>query len=87
MAELPTTGDLLKQGLITDEDVDAAVEAFLGDPTLRVFIFGNACRLNLGAAVKAHRFAVTALRDPEASSGLKRATVATAIMLAQPQRI
>jgi ABC-type uncharacterized transport system YnjBCD ATPase subunit len=67
--------------------VDAAVDAFMGDPAVTTFIFGDACRLNLAAAVKAHRFAVTALRDPEASSGLKRATVATAIMLARPQRI
>src|SRR3954464_14070930 len=67
MATDPTINDLRKQGLISDADVDAAVDTFMADPALSAFIFGDVCRLNLGAAVKAHRLALDALRDLEAS--------------------
>jgi hypothetical protein len=83
----PTLNDLLKQGLISDADADAAVDTFMADPALRAFIFGDVCRLNLGAAVKARRHALDTLRDPEASPDLRRAAVREAILLARPQKI
>ena len=86
MATDLTINDLRKQGLISDADVDAAVDTFMADPALSAFIFGDVCRLNLGAAVKAGRLALDTLRDPKASSGLKRAAVREAILLAQPQK-
>ena len=87
MAEPPTTADLLKQGLITDDDVDAAVDAFMGDPAVTTFIFRDVCRLDLRAAVKAYLFARNNLRNPEASPGLKRAATRKAILLARPERM
>jgi hypothetical protein len=87
MATGPTINDLLKQGLISDADVDAAVDTFMADPALGTFIFGDVCRLNLGAAVKASRLALDTLRDPEASPDVKRAAVREALLLARPQMI
>ena len=87
MATGPTLNDLLKQGLISDADVDAAVDTFMADPALSAFIFGDVCRLNLGAAVKARRLALDTLRDLEASPDVKRAAVREALLLARPQMI
>jgi hypothetical protein len=82
----PTTGDLLKQGLLTDAEVDAAVETFMADRKATLFVMGSVYQLNPQAAVKAHAFARDNLRNPEASPGLKRAAVRKAILQARPEK-
>ena len=86
MTESPTTGELYKAEAITDDDLDAAVEAYIADPRTTVFVMGDTYQLDLRAAVKAHPFARDNLRNPEASPGLKRAAVRKAILLARPKK-
>ena len=81
-----TTADLLEQGLLTDAEVDAAVETFMSDPKATLFVMGSVYKLNPQAAVKAHAFARDNLRNPEASPGLRRAAVRKAILLARPKK-
>ena len=82
-----TTGDLLAQSLVTEDDLTAAVNAYLTDPsTTRQFPLGAAYTLNLIAAVRVHKYAGRTLNDPDASDSLKRAAVRKAILLAQPEK-
>ena len=86
MAESPTTSALLKAKALSDDDVDAAVEAYIADTRTTVFVVGDTYQVDLRAAMKAHAFARDAFRNPEASPGLKRAAVRRAILLARPEK-
>jgi hypothetical protein len=82
-----TTGDLLAQSLVIEDDLTAAVNAYLTDPsTTRQFPLGAAYTLNLIAAVRVHKYVGRTLDDPDASDSLKRAAVRKAILLAQPEK-
>ena len=84
MAETPTTGELFKAKAILNEDVDAAVDAFMADPTLTAFLMGDGYVLDLAAAVQANPFAKRMLADPAMRDALKRTAVRAAILLARP---
>ena len=43
--------------------MNAAVDAYMGDPTRRLFIFGDLCRLDVKAVASAHPFARNNLRS------------------------
>src|SRR4051812_38501081 len=57
MATGPTIGELVKQGLVSDEDIDTAADAYIGDPGTEVADLGPNYRLNLQAAITASIFA------------------------------
>ncbi|WP_264045469.1 hypothetical protein [Methylobacterium flocculans] len=86
MAENPTTGELYKAKTLTEEDVGAAVDAFIADPTTTLFVFGDGYRLDLAAAVRDHAWASTTVASGDATPHLKRAAVRTAILLARPEK-
>lgn len=86
MADGPTVGELSKAHALADDDITAAVEAFMADPKAAAFDIAGSYSVNLASAVKAHPFARDNLRNPEASPGLKRAAVRKAIMLARPEK-
>ena len=91
----PTVGDLLRQGLITEADVSAAVDEWLAAPGRTRLGVGQSHRLNIGTSLKQNAFLGKTLRrngflgktlrDPEASEGLKRAALRKAILLAHPE--
>src|SRR3954464_11953392 len=64
MAIARTTGELCKAKAIADEDVTAAVDAYMEDPAIARFDFGEGHSLDLAAAVDAHAPAWKALTDP-----------------------
>ena len=84
MAEPQTTGELFKAKEILDEDIAAAVDAFMANPTGATAIpLGEGYELDAIAAVAASKFAREAMVSPDASDHLKRAAVRTAILLAR----
>jgi hypothetical protein len=86
MAIARTTGELCKAKAIADEDVTAAIDAYMEDPAIARFDFGEGHSLDLAAAVVAHAPARKALTDPNACDAFRRAMVRSAILLARPER-
>ena len=86
MAETPTIGDLCKAKTILEDDVEAAVDAFMGDPSLTTFLIGNGYMIDVHDAVSASPFALGILANPAAKPIFKRAAVRTAILLARPSK-
>ncbi|WP_187275221.1 hypothetical protein [Methylobacterium sp. WL120] len=81
MPEL-TTGDLFKAKAITDDEVNAAVDLFMRDPTVSMFRFASGHTLDLAAAVKAHEPARLAVTDPDRTERHRRLMVRNAILFA-----
>ena len=86
MAADPTTGDLFKCGLVTDADVNAAIDAYMADASTGVFPLGDGYTLDLAAAVNGHSFAKNLLARKGASAISRRGVVQTAILLARPEK-
>ncbi|GJD96899.1 hypothetical protein [Methylobacterium iners] len=79
-----TFGELYKANAITEEDLVAAVNAFMTDRTTAEFAIGGEYVLDLAAAVQASPFAMRMLNDPAFKDGSRRSAVRTAILLARP---
>ena len=75
-----TIGELLRQGLISQGDVDAVVAAGVSATPARLLPIGEARTLNLAKFLRAHSFVGKTLRDPDASEGLKRAALRKVIL-------
>ena len=80
----PTTGALIKAGIVTNERVDAAVAAILADLRTGRFAIAEGLHVDLAAIVRRSRHARVLLKDPDATEGLKRGTFRKAILLAHP---
>ncbi|CAO4178734.1 hypothetical protein [Methylorubrum populi] len=83
----PTVGELFKSKAVTDEQVNAAVEAYLADPEAAAYPIADGYSLDLAEAVAGHGWANQVVSNPEASPGLKRAAVRTAILLARTEKV
>jgi hypothetical protein len=86
MTETLTTAALCGLNLISDAEVDAAVEAFLADPMSPPFVFKEGYRLNLAKAVRRHPGADDFVNRREVGTQLKRPFVRAAILQARPTR-
>ncbi|CAO4140615.1 hypothetical protein LPLAFNJD_LOCUS736 [Methylorubrum aminovorans] len=82
----PTVGELFKAKVVTDEQVNAAVEAYLAKPETNAHPIADGYVLDLAAAVAGHAWASEVIASPEASPGLRRAATRTAILLARAQK-
>lgn len=82
----PTTGELFKAKALADDDIVAAVAAYMADPTTSAFLFGDGYTIDLAEAVKAHEWASVTVGNKDATDHLKRAAVRTAILLARPEK-
>jgi hypothetical protein len=80
-----TTGDLHKAKTLTEADVQAAVDAFMADPTTTAFLFGDGYRIDLAEAVSSHEWAKVTLANKDTTDHLRRAAVRSAILLARPE--
>lgn len=78
-----TIGELLRQGLISQGDLDAAVDAAAAAPSTKYVPVGRAYSLNLLNYLRAHAFVGRTLRDPDASLGLKKAALRKVILKAR----
>lgn len=86
MTETLTTAALCALNLISDDEVNAAVDAFMADPMARPFVFKEGYRLNLGKAVRRHPGADDFVNRRDAGPLLKRPFVRAAILQARPAR-
>ena len=77
----PTIGDLFKAKIVTDDEVNAAVDVFMRDPTVSLFRFASEHTLDPAAAVKAHEPARAVVADPDRMEKYRRGMVRTAILL------
>jgi hypothetical protein len=82
----PTVGELFKAKAVTDEQVNAAVDAYHADPATSAHPIADHYSLDLAAAVAGHAWASQVVANPESSPGLKRAAVRTAILLARTEK-
>ena len=84
MADQKTTADLRKAAEITDDEINAAVDAVLAKPETGSYPIGGGYMLDLASAVEAHEPTRTALANPESRPGWRRTMVRTAILMARP---
>jgi hypothetical protein len=84
MVDALTTSELAKAETVAFEQVEAAVSAYLADPTTGRFALGAGYELNLAATVKADRWATTVLRAGGMGEKTRRTAVRNAILLAKP---
>lgn len=86
MADQKTTGEFRKATEITDDAINAAVDAVLAKPKTGSYPIGGGYLLNLAAAIEAHEPSAKALADPEAKPGWRQTMVRTAILMGRPER-
>ncbi|WP_437870834.1 hypothetical protein ACSD7O_13960 [Methylorubrum extorquens] len=82
----PTVGELFKAKAVTDDQVNAAVDAYLAECSTTAHPIADGYSLDLAAAVAGHGWASRVVANPESSPGLKRGAVRTAILLARAQK-
>ncbi|GJE44090.1 hypothetical protein AEGHOMDF_3276 [Methylobacterium soli] len=75
MTSAQTIEALLRQGCLSQQDVDAAVDAAAADPSVGRLNVGAEYALNMIAFLRSQSFVAKTLRDPEASMGLKKAAL------------
>lgn len=85
MIDFQTVGDLCAAHHIGEDEVDAAVAAFLADPLPPIFVFRNGARLNLVKAVRSHQGARAFMAREDVGVALKRPFVRAAILQARPK--
>ncbi|NEU13402.1 hypothetical protein G3T14_14860 [Methylobacterium sp. BTF04] len=86
MTEKLTILALCELNLISDVEVNAAIEAFMADPMALPFVFKEGYRLNLGKAIRRHPGANEFVNRSGAGPLLKRPFVRAAILQARPDR-
>ena len=83
----PTVLELIETGAVKPETVSSLAETYLGTPGLRIYTLGFGLILDVTAAIHAYPLA-QAIKDSSLTSfRAKRSMVATAIMLARPERV
>ncbi|MGU3403366.1 hypothetical protein [Methylobacterium brachiatum] len=80
--EPPTVSELRKAAEVTDQEIDAAVDAVLADLATEAYPLAKGWTLDLVAAIAAHKASQDALLTDRES--YKRNMVRTAILLAHP---
>ncbi|AWN43200.1 hypothetical protein [Methylobacterium durans] len=86
MSDDPTVGDLVKADILTDDDVRAAVDAYMADPSTSLFGLGESYELDLTGALKSNRWVSQVMADVSSTEELRRAAARTAIWLARPEK-
>lgn len=79
-----TIGQLRQDGVVTNAEIAAAVEAYLVNRKMPPFRFESGHVLDVAAAVNAHRQARAVMTEWEATEVYRRTIVRTAVILAKP---
>jgi hypothetical protein len=82
--EIPSVGDLRRKSDVTDEEIDAAADAYVANPKADTFRFASDHQVNVDAAVHAYPRAVEAVAKSDQTRMFKWTMVRTAILLAHP---
>lgn len=83
----PTVGELFKANVVTQDDVNALIDAVLGGRMEEQADLGEGYAFDVAAAVKANAFATAVLRDKTSTKGARRTAVRTAILLARAEKL
>ncbi len=86
MADQKTSADLRKAAEITDDEINAAVDAALPKPDTGSYPIFGGYMLNLDAPIQAHEPARKVLADEATRPGFRRTMALTAILLARPEK-
>jgi hypothetical protein len=86
MAEQLTIGELLRANVFCEDDVQAAVDAYLADPTTRWLRLRGSYALDVAEAVGSNIAARETLRRPRPIEPVKRRVVRSAILRARPEK-
>jgi hypothetical protein len=79
MADAPKVQDLIQKKQVTEDDVQAAVQAYLaGEPVVML----GAYKVDLAAAIEAHEASKRAVADETTTEGFRKTMVRTALVLA-----
>ncbi len=76
-----TGGEAYKQKLLTDDALDAAISAYLADPSKPVAVEAGKGSIDVAAAVLAHAYDVEVLAREGVTGPQQRNAVKTAILL------
>ena len=79
----PTIGELFKAKAVTDEAVNAAVDAVLAGKTSKPFPIAEGCTVDLADALARHPPSIRAVNDPDRPEKFRRTMARTAILLAR----
>lgn len=82
--QIPTLGELYKGKKVLEEEIMAAIDAYVADPTTGLFMIGEGYGVDLAAAVAANGWATERFNAKEATESHKRQAVRTALLLARP---
>ena len=82
----PTTADLIKAGIVTGDQVDAAVAAILANSRTGRFALAEGLYLDLAVVVRGSKQARWVLNDATATEGLRRGTFRKMILMARPAK-
>lgn len=77
-----TGGEAYRAKLITDDGLDAAISAYLADPSAPAVLEINKGSLDIAAAVLAHQWSAEELAVVDATPARRRNAVRTAVLLA-----
>ncbi|GEL43984.1 hypothetical protein MEX01_45750 [Methylorubrum extorquens] len=82
----PTVGELFVAKSVTNEHVNAAVQAYLANHETDVHPIADGYSLDLAATFAGYRWAGEVIASPEATPALRQAATRTAILLARAQK-
>lgn len=86
MAQNQTTDELLLRQIVSSDEVDNAVDAYLGSLAAKHFHFQAGYWIDIHEAVTSHPFAKATISGGGAKPARKRGVVRTAILLARPEK-
>jgi hypothetical protein len=79
-------GELLRAKEVTSSDVETLLDTYLTAPTSKPLPLGPDHRVDVEAAIDAHRAAAKALTDPATTTVFRRTMIRTAILLAHAKK-
>jgi hypothetical protein len=82
----PTVSDLRKAAEITDQEIDASVNAYVAKPAAAPFRFASGHEVDAAAAVDSYQPAIAAVVDPNRTAKFKWTMIRTAVLLTHPAK-
>lgn len=86
MSKNDTLWDLVTEEQIAIEDLVAAVDTYLSEPSTRDYRIGPGLVVDLAASVARHGHAYRTMKDEEASEPARRIAVRSALLMSKPAR-
>lgn len=81
-----TVSDLRKAADVTDQEIDASVNAYVAKPAAAPFRFASGHEIDAAAAVNSYRPAIAAVVDPNQTAKFKWTMIRTAVLLTHPAK-